>query len=59
MAFGNRSGKRETETDAGTGALASERAGKSALRGHAESAELEHHSGGAGVKSPFLVSFDV
>ena len=51
MAFGNRSGERQTETDDGDGALASERADKSALGSHVESVGLEHLSGGAGVKS--------
>ena len=59
MAFGNRSGERETETNDGNGALASDRAGTSASGGYAESARLEHLSGGAGVKSLFFAIFEV
>ena len=59
MAFGNRSGERETETNDGNGALAGERAGESASGGHAESAGLEHLSGGTGVKSLFSGIFEV
>ena len=57
MAVGDRGGERQTETNAGTGALASERAGESAPGGDAESAGMEHLSGGAVVTklrfSPF------
>ena len=59
MAFGNRSGEREMKTNDGNGALAGERAGKSAPGSHAESAGLEHLSSGTGVKSLFSGNFDV
>ncbi len=57
MAVGDRSVERQTETDAGNGALESERAGESAPGSHAESAGLEHLSGGTGVKCPVFGFF--